>query len=137
MPSLLIDLSTGEQAVITIDETGDYCNRARILWDTRRRGEMPPIELGKMQLDNGELIVLGDYTPEHAAFLATKQAAAEEQLKKVELGNDINHDAILATIRDMGPTEVDQWFLTNVTDAEQAITLLKKIVKSLIEKNLL
>lgn len=69
MAKLLIDSPSGEQKVIEIDDSGSYFDPARVLWDTRLRGEMPIVTLGKMQLVGNNLITLDDYLPAHEAVI--------------------------------------------------------------------
>ena len=67
MPSLIVNLPTGEQARIEIDDTGDYYDQSKVLWDSRTDGPVPAnIELGKMQRVGGNLIKAATVLDEHA-----------------------------------------------------------------------
>lgn len=77
MSKLLVTLPSGEQSIEEIDESGTYYDQSSVLWDTRRRGEMPQITLGKMQLIDNQLITLDDYLPDHAAAIYAKSIPIE------------------------------------------------------------
>lgn len=77
MCKLLVTLPGGEQAIIDIDATGEYYDLSRVLWDTRRRGEMPPVTLGKMQLVDGNLVTLDDFLPDHSAAVYAESVPTE------------------------------------------------------------
>lgn len=77
MRELLIISPTGEQTIILIGDSGAYFDPARVLWDTRQRGEMPPVALGKMQLIDNKLVEAEDYLPEHAAAIYAKTVPQE------------------------------------------------------------
>lgn len=77
MCKLLVKLPSGEQSIEIIDESGTYYDQSSVLWDTRQRGEMPQITLGKMQLIDNQLITLDDYLPEHAAAIYAKGIPVE------------------------------------------------------------
>ncbi len=71
---LLVELETGEQVVISLDDTGDYNFKSKILWDTSKKGPLPQdIELGKMAVGgDGSLVKLAEAKPEHLAAIAKK-----------------------------------------------------------------
>lgn len=74
---MLVTLPSGEQAIIDIDSTGEYYDPSRVLWDTRVRGEMPPVTLGKMQLVDNQLVTLDDFLPDHTAAVYAKSIPLE------------------------------------------------------------
>lgn len=77
MDSLLVNSPSGEQVTVTVEDTGAYFDLSRVLWDTRTRGEMPLITLGKMQLVDNQLVTLDDYLPDHAAAVYAKTVPDE------------------------------------------------------------
>lgn len=78
MAKLLVNTPTGKQQIIEVMETGSYFDTALVIWDERIDGELPVIELGKMQRDqNGQLITLLDYLPEHAAAVRAESIPSE------------------------------------------------------------
>jgi len=77
MCKLLVTLPSGEQAIIDIDATGEYYDLSRVLWDTRLRGGMPSVTLGKMQLVDGNLVTLDDFLPDHASAVYAKSVPIE------------------------------------------------------------
>lgn len=77
MCKLLVTLPSGEQSVIDIDSTGEYYDISRVLWDTRQRGEMPHVTLGKMQLVDGNLVTLDDFLLDHSAAIYAKSVPTE------------------------------------------------------------
>lgn len=77
MASLLVNSPTGEQIIQIIDDSGAYFDPSRVLWDTRTRGEMPPVTLGKMQLIDNELVTLDDFLPAHSAAIYAKSVPQE------------------------------------------------------------
>lgn len=77
MASLLVNSPSGEQIIVSVDESGNYFDMSRVLWDTRVRGEMPPVTLGKMQLVDNELVTLDEFLPAHAAAIYAKTVPQE------------------------------------------------------------
>jgi hypothetical protein len=77
MCKLLVKLPTGEQSIEVIDSTGEYFDRSRIMWDTRTQGEMPEVEVGKMDVIDGELVNTGEYLEDHAAAIYAKTVPLE------------------------------------------------------------
>lgn len=77
MCKLLVKLPTGEQSIEVIDETGEYFDRSQVMWDTRKQGEMPQVEVGKMDLVDGVLVNTGEYLSDHAAAIYAKRVPAE------------------------------------------------------------
>lgn len=77
MDSLLVNSPSGEQVIVSVDESGAYFDAARVLWDTRARGEIPPVTLGKMQLINNQLVTLDEFLPDHAAAIYAKTVPDE------------------------------------------------------------
>lgn len=77
MCKLLVKLPTGEQSIEVIDETGEYFDRSRIMWDTRTQGEMPQVEVGKMAVIDGVLVNTGEYLEDHAAAIYAKRVPLE------------------------------------------------------------
>ncbi len=71
---LLVELPSGEQAILDLGDTGDYNFKSKILWDTSKQGPLPSgIELGKMAVGGGgSLVKLAEAKPEHLAAIAKK-----------------------------------------------------------------
>lgn len=70
---LLVIMPTGEQKIISIDESGDFSDKEKILWDTSKQGPLPAdVELGKMAVVEGRLEKLEEVTKEHADAIAKK-----------------------------------------------------------------
>lgn len=97
MAELLINSPTGEQIIQIIDGSGAYFDPSRVLWDTRTRGEMPPVTLGKMQRVGGNLIKAENMLSAHAAVIAARSfpveipmAPAREALFNAGLLDDID-----------------------------------------------
>lgn len=138
MYKLLINCPQGEQQIIKIGEGGSYFDMSLVIWDERTDGKLPDdITLGKMRRNGKALETLPDYLPDHAAFVAALQAKTDQQTKKTQLETDTKSDGDLALLRAMSGTEIDDWFTANVTNSNQAIRLLKKVVKTLARKDLL
>jgi len=66
--------------------------------------------------------------------LAEKQAAIDEQNRIIELNNVVSTDTVVNNIKLMTNTEFDTWWGVNVTNAAQAIELLKRLTKLIIRK---
>lgn len=66
-----------------------------------------------------------------AAHLAHDHAAddAAEQVVKDEADAAIKQDAVIASIKAMAQAEYDVWWAANVTNAAQAIGVLKRVVR--------
>ena len=138
MINLLINCPEGHQKIIKIDETGEYFDQDLVLWDERVDGDLPQnITLGKMQRDGKSLITLDDYLPDHAAWMASQQIIIDELAKKTQLEEETKGDGDLALLRKMSGEEINAWFDLNVTNTNQCIRMLKKVVKSLVRKELL
>ena len=97
MPDLLVELPSGRQDIINIDQTGAYYDPAKVLWDTRTDGVMPAVTLGKMQRSGSNLITLETHTAQHlAAALSESKAAKLVELKAAyDAANyaDIEHNS--------------------------------------------
>lgn len=111
MFKLLVNSPSGEQLIEYVDETGSYYDTSKVLWDERKRGPMPPVELGKMQLVGNDLITLDEYLPSHAAAVYARSVPAEvpmtaarEALIDAEL-----LDAIDAYIQTLGQKDIVWW----------------------------
>ena len=78
MASLIVNLPTGEQARIEIDESGSYFDQSKVLWDSRTDGPVPVnIELGKMQRVGGNLIKAATVLEAHANAVYQKNLPIE------------------------------------------------------------
>lgn len=73
MFNIFVDCPNGDQQVIPIDETGGYFDPTKILWDERTQGALPEITVGKMYIENGQLVTGTDYTPAYQAYLNSLQ----------------------------------------------------------------
>ncbi len=137
MANLLVNSPSGEQTIIEINDSGSYFDLARVLWDTRKQGEMPEVTLGKMQLAGNKLITLADYLPEHAAYITKKDKRLQAENKKAEIAEAVEKDRDFEALRPMTDTEIDNWFAANVTTKGSAEAMLKKVVKALIKQEIL
>jgi len=80
MPRLLVEFPDGNQQIIEIDQTGAFFDKSRILWDERTEGALPGnLELGKVEKQEGVLVVLPDYKPEYKEIL---QEQVEQYIKE-------------------------------------------------------
>lgn len=78
MPSLIVNLPTGEQARIEIDDTGGYYDDSKVLWDTRKDGPVPEnVELGRMQRIGGNMVKAAAVLEAHAAAVYQKNLPIE------------------------------------------------------------
>lgn len=131
MFKLLINSPIGTQQVIEITATGSYFDSARVLWDERTDGTLPAITLGGM-VRQGDSLVFDQSTKDaHDAAIAVIQTHVD---RHQGLDAEINGDSTLASLKQMGNTEINNWFDNNITDASSAIQLLKRIVKVLIRR---
>jgi len=138
MFKLLVNSTSGEQAIIKIDQTGDYFDPSRIVWDERKDGSLPSnITMGKMKRNGKLLDTLPDYLPDHAAWMLLQQTEIDDSAKNKQLETDTKGDGDLALLRKMNGDEINAWFDLNVTNTNQCIKMLKKVVKSLVKQNLL
>lgn len=129
MYKLLVNAPCGEQRIEKVYESGRYFDDSRVLWDERKDGELGSVTLGKMVRQNGKLIELPDYLPDHAAWIASQDAIIAK--------DSVKNDRDIAALRDMTNQQIDDWFAANVTTAAQLIKLVRKIVKILIRKELI
>jgi len=111
MDSLLINSPTGEQIIQKIDDTGYYYDQSRVLWDTRTRGEMPTVTLGKMQLVDNQLVTLDDFLPAHAAAIYAKTVPDEVPMTAAceALINAGLHETIDAYINTLTAIDKNWW----------------------------
>ena len=130
MIKLLVNAPSGEQRIEKVEQTGSYADQARVIWDERNDGSLPDVTLGKMQRSGAALIALADFLPAHAAWMA-------EQAEKQATESDIKNDGDLAQLRPMSGDEINAWFDVNVTNLNQTIKMLKKVVKSLVKQGTL
>lgn len=137
MANLLVNSPGGEQRIIPIDDSGWYFDPVRVLWDTRKQGEMPEVTLGKMQLAGNKLITLADYLPEHAAYITKQDQRLQAENKKAEISDAVEKDKDFEALRPMADAEIDAWFAANVTTKGSTEAMLKKIVKALIKQEIL
>ena len=134
---LLVNAPTGEQQTLEISASGSYYDHARVVWDERTDGMLPEITLGKMQRSGQLLITLPDYLPEHAAWMAEQAIIQADLAEKEALKNESKNDGDLALLRDMSGEEINVWFDINVTNLNQAIKMIKKLVKSGVKQGTL
>ena len=137
MFKLLVNDITGEQRIIKVEQTGGYFDASRVLWDERTNGTLPNIAPGKMVRNGAVLDTLLDYLPDHAAWMASQQAAADAAAKKTAIDSETKNDGDLAVLRQSSGDEINVWFDVNVTNLNQTIKMLKKVVKSLVKQGLL
>lgn len=131
MFKLLVNSPNGYQQIIEITATGSYFDNARVLWDERTDGTLPAITLGGM-VRQGDSLVFDQPTKDaHDAAIAVIQTRVD---RHQGLDAEINGDSTLAALKQMGNTEINNWFTNNITDAASAIQLLKRIVKVLIRR---
>jgi hypothetical protein len=71
------------------------------------------------------------------AYLAERDAEIAAATRKSGLESEVKGDSDLATLRSMSNSEINDWFDLNVTNLNQCIRLLKKVVKSLARKDIL
>lgn len=111
MCKLLVTLPSGEQDIVDIDTTGEYYDQSKVIWDTRQRGEMPPVTLGKMQLIDGQLIELDDYLPNHSAAIYAKSIPAEVPMTAAReaLINAGLFDVVDQYIKTQTPVDIMWW----------------------------
>lgn len=116
MAELLINSPTGEQIIQIIDGSGAYFDPSRVLWDTRTRGEMPPVTLGKMQLVGNELVTLDDFIPAHAAAIYAKTVPQEVPMTAAceALINAGLYDSIDSYIQTLGAVDKIWWQRSDV-----------------------
>lgn len=71
--------------------------------------------------------------PDEATLLAAEPAATAAHLAKLrreaEAETSIKQDAVIASIKSMTQAEYDAWWAANVTNAAQAIGVLKRVVR--------
>ena len=134
---LLVNAPTGEQRIEVIAMSGAYYDQNRIVWDERVSGAMPEIILGKMQRVGAVLNTLPDYLPDHAAWMAEQALMQADIDEKEALKTESTNDGDLAQLRSMSGDEINAWFDLNVTNLNQTIRMLKKVVKSLVKQELL
>lgn len=135
MSKLLINAPTGEQRIETIGDGGDYYDATRVIWDERVHGGLPAVTLGKMRRTGNLLETLADYLPDHAAWMAEQQIVIDAATKKTAMETETKNDGDLAALRPMSGEEINAWFDVNITNLNQTIKMLKKIVKSLVKQN--
>ena len=95
MIRLLVNAPTGEQEIISIDESGAYFDPARVLWDERVDGALPAVTLGKMQRTGNQLVELNDYLP---SYISAAKEAKEQELKmayETAVTAPITHNSIV------------------------------------------
>lgn len=59
---------------------------------------------------------------------------APQEMKRREVDQAIEKDSLAKTLRDMSSAEFDAWWAANVTDATQAITVLKRITRIVLRR---
>lgn len=77
--------------------------------------------------------VVSNLSPEQ---VAEKQAAATEAARVAAVDAAIGSDVVVASLKGMTNAQFDQWWGANVTNAAQAITVLKRIARIVIRKAL-
>lgn len=76
MKKLLVNSESGEQILIEVSPTGSYSDKERVIWDERINGDLPEIELGKMELVGGVLVKKNDFILSHQQYSNTKNQEA-------------------------------------------------------------
>ena len=137
MFKLLINAQSGEQKIEVITDTGAYYDQTKVVWDERADGAIPLITIGKMQRIGGILNTLADYLPAHAAWMSNQAIILADAAEKEALKTEATNDGDLAQLRAMSGDEINTWFDANVTNLNQTIKMLKKVVKSLVNQGLL
>jgi hypothetical protein len=131
---LLVNSPTGEQTIVFVSESGSYFEVSRVLWDERIDGALPAITLGKMARVGELLNTLADYTADHAAWMATKQAADDEAARVETIEQSAKQDATVLSLKSMTSQQLDDWFTANITTLANARALLKILFKIVIRK---
>ena len=75
-----------------------------------------------------------EMTAEEEQALSEANAATPEVLRRQDLDQAIGADAQIAALKAMTNAEYGAWFDANVTNAAQAIGLLKRVVRVLIRR---
>ncbi len=133
MPQLLVNTVNHGQAIIDIEETGSYFDKDRIVWDTRKDGELPKdIVLGKMARSGKELQAQEIFLPSHEEFIE-KQIEREEKEKKTE--ELIDKD--MTSLKELSVDGIEKWAESNLTTIEQLAEFNKKLIKLLIARGIL
>lgn len=131
MFKLLVNSPNGYQEIVGVTATGSYFDNARVIWDERTDGTLPAITLGGMVRQDDLLVFDQDTKDAHDAAIAAMQTRVD---RHQELDAGIAGDSTLSSLKQMGNTEINNWFDNNITDASSAIQLLKRIVKVLIRR---
>lgn len=128
MVKLLVNHPSGEQMLITVDETGGYFDPSAVLWDERIDGALPGnIEVGKMQRIGGALVKAEAMLSAHAEAVAARNfpieipmAPACEALLNAGLLDDI--DAHIATL-----PQADQIWWARADKIHRAFPLVETV----------
>lgn len=127
MAKILVNLPSGEQATVTVDDSGGYFDQSAVEWDERTDGPMPEITLGKMQRVGNALETLPDFIPAHAAAMYQKtfpvevpMTAALEALMNAGLYAPIN-----AYIQSL--SQIDQMWWTRAEKIHRQFPLVETV----------
>ena len=71
---------------------------------------------------------------EEAVWAAGGAARMAEETRRASIHAETNGDAIIDHLKTLTASDIDDWFTANITNAAQAITLLKKLTKIVILK---
>ena len=71
---------------------------------------------------------------EEAAWLAGEPARVAERTRLESLDTAIGNDGVIQTLKSMTAAQFDTWWDANVTNAAQAIGVLKRLVKLVIRR---
>lgn len=71
---------------------------------------------------------------EEAAWSAEQPALEAEAARKAAIEDVIQADATIAQIKAMTTAEFDTWWTANVTNAAQAINVLKRVTRVVIRR---
>jgi len=84
MKTFIADTPNGEQILCFVEDSGDYFDASRIIWDTSKDGDLPSnINLGGMIRSGNILIFSQDRKNMHDAAVAKR--LAQEQPTKEQL----------------------------------------------------
>lgn len=71
---------------------------------------------------------------EEAAWLAGQAARDAEAARTASMDTAIKNDGVLQNLKTLSAAEFDLWWENNITNANQAIQVLKRLVKLIIRK---
>ena len=87
-----------------------------------------PVGMGAMHDETQQAAILAEYEAGPWVAIQTKQANLESQ------DTAIGGETTLAQLKAMSATEFDDWWNANVTNAAQAIQVLKRLARVVIRR---